>query len=285
MLARFPIGLATLFAVISSAKAAEPSHETMDGAALFLADEIKWAPGPPSLPEGASIAVLEGDPTKKGPFVFRVRVPDGYRIPPHTHPKMERVTVISGTFNIGMGDAFDEKAGRAMPAGTYGHWAPGMKHFVWVNGETVVQFHGDGPWTINYVNPADDPRTASARTTIEFTEDTLEVVERNIAEEDAVLVDVRSLEEWKEGHIEGSIFVPVTSLRKHSLDPAKLAETLPKEKVVYTFCVVGMRAKQAAKILQEQGYTVRALKPGYEELIEAGFKRAEDESARQRDAR
>src|SRR5262245_22699989 len=65
---------------------------------LFTPSEIKWTDGPPSLPKGAKIAVLEGDPGKEGPFVFRVKVPDGYRVPPHTHPKVERITVIEGTF-------------------------------------------------------------------------------------------------------------------------------------------------------------------------------------------
>jgi hypothetical protein len=127
-------------------------------AAISRPDDLKWKDGPPSLPPGAKFAVLEGDPTKQGPFVFRVKLPDGYKIPPHTHPKPERVTIISGTFNLGMGDTFDEKKGEALPAGTYGMWPGGMKHFVWVKGETVVQFHGDGPWVMNYVNPADDPR-------------------------------------------------------------------------------------------------------------------------------
>jgi hypothetical protein len=76
----------------------------------------------------------------------------------HTHPKTERVTVIAGTFNIGMGEKFDETEAKPMTAGTYGYWKSGMKHFVWVKGETVVQFHGEGPWSINYVNPEDDPR-------------------------------------------------------------------------------------------------------------------------------
>ena len=120
--------------------------------------EMIWSDGPASLPQGAKIAVLEGDPGKEGPFVFRVKVPDGYRIPVHTHPKVERVTVISGTFNIGMGDTFDEKKTLPMPAGTFGFWKEGMRHFVFVKGETVVQFHGMGPWSIKYVNPADDPR-------------------------------------------------------------------------------------------------------------------------------
>lgn len=84
--------------------------------------DLKWQNGPPSLPPGAKIAVLEGDPAKEGSFVFRVKVPDGYRIPPHTHPKPERVTIISGTFQLGMGEVFDEKKGEALPAGSYGTW-------------------------------------------------------------------------------------------------------------------------------------------------------------------
>ena len=141
-----------------SAVTAEQPHDRMGDANLFPVDRIVWQDGPPSLPKGAKIAVLEGNPNAEGPFVFRVKVPDGYRIPPHTHPKTERVTIISGTFNIGMGDTFDEKKGQAMPAGTYGHWPAGMKHFVWTTGEIVIQLHGMGPWSIKYVNPGDDPR-------------------------------------------------------------------------------------------------------------------------------
>lgn len=125
---------------------------------LHPPDKIEWKEGPPSLPPGAQMAVLEGDPTKEGPFVFRVKAPDGYRIPPHTHPKTERITVISGTFNIGMGAEFDASKAKPMPVGTYGYWGAGMKHFVWIKGESIVQFHGMGPWKIEYVNPADDPR-------------------------------------------------------------------------------------------------------------------------------
>jgi hypothetical protein len=128
------------------------------GIALFPADMTKWEKAPSSLPEGAMIAVMEGNPTKEGPFVFRLKLPDGYRVPPHTHPKTERVTVISGTFNIGMGEKFDQNSTTAMPAGTYGYWQAGMAHFVWSKGETVLQFHGMGPWSIKYIDPRDDPR-------------------------------------------------------------------------------------------------------------------------------
>jgi hypothetical protein len=137
--------------------------ERSPGITLSPPSQVRWKPGPPSLPKGAQIAVLEGDPKREGPFVFRIKAPDGYQIPVHTHPKTERVTVISGTFNIGMGDRFDKAATRPMPPGTYGFWEAGMKHFVWTKGETVAQFHGMGPWVIEYVNPADDPRNQPAR--------------------------------------------------------------------------------------------------------------------------
>jgi len=154
--------LATSAALLLSAalrsEPPNPAHKEAMDVDLYPADKIKWQTGPASLPKGAMIAVLEGDPTKEGPFVFRVKIPDGYKVPPHTHPKTERVTVISGSFNIGMGDKFDLAATRPMPAGTYGYWPAGMKHFVWAKGETVLQFHGMGPWSIQYVNPADDPR-------------------------------------------------------------------------------------------------------------------------------
>jgi quercetin dioxygenase-like cupin family protein len=109
---------------------------------------------------GREVAVLEGDPAKEGMFVMRVRVPDGFHIPAHTHPKPERVTVIQGMFKLAMGDEPKLADAHDLPAGTYGVWPPGMVHAAWTEGETIVQFHGIGPWVINYVNPAEDPRNA-----------------------------------------------------------------------------------------------------------------------------
>jgi quercetin dioxygenase-like cupin family protein len=125
---------------------------------VFTPTQLKWADGPTSIPAGAKLAVLEGDPAKEGPFVMRLKLPDGYRIPPHTHPKPERITVLAGTFHVGMGDKFDAAKGKAMPAGSFGTWAAGMKHYVWVSGETEIQMHGVGPWVIEYLDPDDDPR-------------------------------------------------------------------------------------------------------------------------------
>jgi hypothetical protein len=113
--------------------------------------DIKWKDGPASLPAGAKFAVLEGDPAKEGFFTMRLWLPDGFKIAPHWHPKVEHVTVLSGAFNLGMGEKFDQAATREMPAGTFGFWPAGMRHFAWAKGDTVVQLHGIGPWMINVV--------------------------------------------------------------------------------------------------------------------------------------
>lgn len=126
--------------------------------ALYAAgDALQWRDSP-VLPPGAKVAVLEGDPSKEGMFVMRIRMPDGYHIPPHTHPKTERVTVLAGTFQLAMGERLVREAARALPAGSYGYWPAGMPHTAWAEGETVVQLHGIGPWSLTYLNPADDPR-------------------------------------------------------------------------------------------------------------------------------
>src|SRR5438876_9327921 len=142
---------------MAAASALAQTAEKHD-ASIHRPSEINWQPGPAALPAGAKMAALEGDPSKEGPFTVRFLLPDGYKIPPHTHPKVEHVTVISGTFNFGMGATFDQAATQAMPAGTFGHWPAEMKHFAWAKGETVIQVHGIGPWKIEYLNPADDPR-------------------------------------------------------------------------------------------------------------------------------
>jgi len=127
---------------------------------LYSPTSIEWKPGPEAIPAGAKMAVLEGDPTKEGPFVVRFQFPQGYHIPPHTHPKTERVTVISGALYLATGESLDRSNAKKLPAGSFGYWPAGMKHAGWSEGETVIQLHGIGPWQINYVNPADDPRNA-----------------------------------------------------------------------------------------------------------------------------
>jgi quercetin dioxygenase-like cupin family protein len=85
-------------------------------------------------------------------------MPDGFRIAPHFHPADEHVTVLAGTFAMGTGETFDAQRAKAMPAGSYMVMPKGQPHFATARGETVVQVHAIGPWSLTYVNPADDPR-------------------------------------------------------------------------------------------------------------------------------
>jgi quercetin dioxygenase-like cupin family protein len=146
----------SLSATVAVAQGA-PS-QAREHAIITLPDQVTWAPGPASLPAGAKAAVLEGDPKQEGPFTMRLSFPDGYRIPAHSHPAVERVTVIKGTFRVGMGDKFEGSALTALPAGSFLAMEPGTNHFAQAKGNTVVQVNAIGPWKLTYVNPADDPR-------------------------------------------------------------------------------------------------------------------------------
>jgi hypothetical protein len=121
-------------------------------------DDVKWGPASPKLPPGAQFAILVGDPSKPGaPYVFRAKLPDGYSVLPHWHPMDENVTVISGTFMLGFGERLDKDATSALTAGSYALLPAKMPHYNVMKGETILQFHGIGPYDIQYVNPADDP--------------------------------------------------------------------------------------------------------------------------------
>ncbi len=151
--------LTALVLVLAAGNAAAQGTPTpgAEHAVLVMPDQVTWKPGPPSLPSGAKAAVLEGNPKEAGPFTMRLELPDGYRIPPHFHPAAERVTVIKGTFQLGMGDKFDPSALNSLPAGSYISMKPETRHFAQAKGNTVVQINGVGPWKLVYINPADDP--------------------------------------------------------------------------------------------------------------------------------
>ena len=153
MVIAFALCLSATVALAQGSPSQSDPHTVM-----VSADQVTWGAGPPSLPAGAKGAVLEGNPKEAGPFTMRLSFPDGYRIPPHSHPADERVTVIEGTLRLGMGEKFDESALNPLKAGSYIAMKPGTKHFVLAKGKTVVQINGVGPWKIKYVNPADDPR-------------------------------------------------------------------------------------------------------------------------------
>jgi hypothetical protein len=125
---------------------------------VFLPDAIPYGPAPAFVVAGAQLAVLEGNPSAaSGDYTIRLKMPGGYRIAPHWHPQRENVTVISGTFKVGMGDSFDESKMGAFPAGSFAFLDPDMHHYAMASGEVVVQVHGKSPLQFNYVNPNDDP--------------------------------------------------------------------------------------------------------------------------------
>ena len=126
--------------------------------AVVRPSAIKWQPFPPGGP-GVMMAVLAGDPEKSGPFVLRIKSPAGAKVPPHWHPTDENVTVVAGTFAMGMGDKANPKALQVLPVGSFVLMPRETRHFGLSKTATVVQVHGTGPFQVNFVNPADDPRT------------------------------------------------------------------------------------------------------------------------------
>ena len=124
---------------------------------MISPSDLKWA-DVPSLPPGAKIAVIEGPLNEAVPFTFRLKFPGNYQIPAHWHPAVERVTVLSGTFNMGVGDKLDMQKSMPLSPGSMMIMQPKTNHFAWTKEEVVVQLNGTGPWGITYVNPADDPR-------------------------------------------------------------------------------------------------------------------------------
>ncbi len=156
--------LAALIGVTLSATAlaaqAQPAAQPAAQVIVAHARSLAWAPGPPSLPPGAEFVLLEGNPAEAVPLTFRLRFPPNYRIPPHWHSVIEHVTVLAGTLNVGMGEQATYTGGTALNAGSFAAMPAKMVHSAWTGPEGVTfQLHSVGPWSITYVNPADDPRT------------------------------------------------------------------------------------------------------------------------------
>ena len=150
------VALATTFLVAGCARNAPT------GSNAGSAPGIVWGPAPAVFPAGAEMAVLAGNPGGTGEFTVRLRMPDGYRIPPHTHPTDENVTVLAGSFSVGMGPTFDASQMQALAAGGFVTAPANHAHFAAAHGVTVVQVSALGPFQLTYVNPSDAPTTAAA---------------------------------------------------------------------------------------------------------------------------
>jgi hypothetical protein len=146
------LSVLALTSVLAATAAQQTAH------VLVPADGVKWGPAPPALPPGAQISVLEGDPAQKGTVTLRLQFPANYEIPPHWHSMTERVTVLTGTLQVGMGDKLDRQTSEALHAGGFVSLPARMHHFAWTTTPTIVQVGLEGPFDIFYVNPSDDPQ-------------------------------------------------------------------------------------------------------------------------------
>jgi quercetin dioxygenase-like cupin family protein len=140
---------ATLIAQVSAVAADTPLARS--------AQDVKWGAPPPVFPPGAKFAVMAGDPAATGLVTVRFEMPAGYMIPPHFHPTDEHITVLKGSFSLGMGDVFDKTHAQTLLPGGYGVAMAGMHHYAYTTNGATIQVHLQGPFAITYVNPADDP--------------------------------------------------------------------------------------------------------------------------------
>jgi hypothetical protein len=154
------LSIAVLLSCAATAQMPTNSASTMNHAEhnFINTKDLKLMDGPPGLPPGAKFAVLDGDPSKEGLFTIRAVLPANYQIPAHWHPATENVTVLEGTFYMGMGEKSDEAKATALTAGGFTALPGKMGHFAFTKEATVIQVHAMGPFSITYYNPADDPR-------------------------------------------------------------------------------------------------------------------------------
>ena len=153
--------LLLLYLLATPARAQEHSgmhHQTQTEHKMINQDELQWQEGPSGLPSGAKIAILAGDPAKEGPFTVRIMFPENYKIAPHWHPTVEHVTVLDGTLYMGTGEKLDMNSATMLSVGGFAVMPAKFNHYAFTKGKTVIQLHSTGPFQINYINAADDPR-------------------------------------------------------------------------------------------------------------------------------
>ena len=124
----------------------------------ILPEEIDWQPFP-AFPPAVRLAVLVGHPSEAGPYVIRVKAPNGTKLMPHRHPEDRIYTVMSGVFYIGLGEQFVGDKVKAFPPGSVVVLPGNTSHFHWAkSGEYVTQVSAIGPLGLEYLDPGDDPR-------------------------------------------------------------------------------------------------------------------------------
>jgi quercetin dioxygenase-like cupin family protein len=152
----FPI-LRNTSLIVAATIVAHASAVAAETPVVRSAQEVKWGAPPPVFPPGAKFAVIAGDPAASALVTVRFEMPAGYAIPPHFHPTDEHVTVLKGSFSLGMGDVIDKAHALTLTAGGYAVAMANMHHYAYTTTGATIQVHMQGPFAITYVNPADDP--------------------------------------------------------------------------------------------------------------------------------
>lgn len=116
-----------------------------------IAGDLQWSDAPPSLPAGTKLQILEGSPQQAQMFTIRLLIPAGTVVQPHTHPREERVTILSGEIAVGFGDSVDRDDLTLFPTGSFYVNPPGVPHYLIIRRDSVLQLTGMGPWELNYV--------------------------------------------------------------------------------------------------------------------------------------
>ena len=154
-LALVPVALLALAAGPRGAQA--QGSGTPAGFSVVRDKDLTWSPAAAPLPPGAEIAVLAGDPGQPGPFTYRLKMPAGFRIPPHVHPAAERVMVVRGRLGIGSGEDFDESRLEWLTRGDFFAIGEGVAHYGLCRAGCIIEIDAVGPWGLTYVDPADAP--------------------------------------------------------------------------------------------------------------------------------
>jgi len=149
--------LRNAFLAVMATLVAHAPAVAADAPVIRSAKEVKWGAPPPVFPPGAKFAVIAGDPGSNSLVTVRFDMPAGYTIPPHFHPTDEHITVLKGSFSIGMGDVIDKAHALTLSPGGYGVATANMHHYAYTTTGATIQVHLQGPFAITYINPADDP--------------------------------------------------------------------------------------------------------------------------------
>jgi hypothetical protein len=157
---RYPMLVA--LSALALAAPVQAKHKAAPAKAAAAAPAgLKWIDGAPGLPGGAQMAVVKGDPGKKGMFTIRLKMPANYAVRPHWHPTDEKVTLVSGKLIYGMSDELSRSGGEALAQGASVTMKAKQHHWVFTGDGAEAEVSAMGPFAITYVNAADDPRTAA----------------------------------------------------------------------------------------------------------------------------